>query len=113
MSPSRENLLFVCGRNQWRSPTAERLYSRSERFDVRSRGLSASARRRLVRGDIEWADRIFVMESDHKRQLLRSHRDAVAGRPVHVLDIPDDYRFMDPELIDQIRSGVEAALELE
>ena len=42
-STPRRKLLFVCGRNKWRSPTAERIFSRVPTLDVRGRGLSASA----------------------------------------------------------------------
>jgi predicted protein tyrosine phosphatase len=110
MKNNKKNLLFVCSRNQWRSPTAERMFARSEEFAVRSRGVSASAVRRLTRSDVAWADVIFVMEADHKRQLLKLFRSEVEHRPVHVLDIPDEYPFMDPELVDLIEAGVRAAL---
>jgi predicted protein tyrosine phosphatase len=59
---------------------------------------------------VSWADIIFVMESNHRRQLLQQFRTEVGERPVHVLDVPDDYRFMDPELIDLIKARVEAVL---
>jgi predicted protein tyrosine phosphatase len=106
----KQNLLFVCSRNRWRSPTAERIYAKSERFQVRSRGLSASAVRRLTAADVAWADVVFVMETDHKRQLLQSFREPLGNRPLHVLDIPDEYQFMDPELIDLITTAVHAEL---
>jgi predicted protein tyrosine phosphatase len=105
-----KKLLFVCSRNQWRSPTAEHIFSRSAGLQVRSRGLSASAVRRLSGSDVAWADVIFVMESKHKRQLLELFRAEVADRPIHVLDIPDEYRFMDPELVELLESGIRAAL---
>lgn len=107
---TRSKLLFVCSRNRWRSPTAERVFAHSPVFEVRARGLSASAARRLSISDVAWADVIFVMESDHKRQLVRLFRGELAGRPVHVLNIPDDYQLMDPELVDLLTAGVEAAL---
>ncbi len=107
---ARQKLLFVCSRNRWRSPTAQRLFARSPRFDARSRGLSSSAVRRLATDDVAWADVIFVMESRHRQQQLQAHRDAVGARPIHVLDIPDDYPFMDPELVDLLVAGVEARL---
>ena len=106
----KKNLLFVCGRNQWRSPTAEQIFSRSPGLQARSRGLSASAVRRLTRSDVAWADVIFVMESKHKQQLLKRFREDVADRPVHVLDIPDEFQFMDPELVELIESGVRSIL---
>ena len=111
MKEVRKNLLFVCSRNQWRSPTAEKIFSRSPGLQARSRGLSASAVRCLTRSDVAWADVIFVMESKHKQQLLKRFREDVADRPVHVLDIPDEFQFMDPELVELIESGVRAALD--
>jgi protein-tyrosine-phosphatase len=32
------NLLFICSRNQWRSPTAEAIWRRRPGFNVRSAG---------------------------------------------------------------------------
>ena len=37
----RINALFVCSRNQWRSPAAERVFRDDARFSVRTRGLIA------------------------------------------------------------------------
>lgn len=31
-------------------------------------------------------------------------------KPVHILDIPDEYKFMDPELIDELEARVGALL---
>ena len=106
----RVKLLFVCSRNKWRSPTAERVFSKSANIEARSRGLSASAVRRLTAEDVAWSDVIFVMESKHKKQLYLQFRVEVGDRAVHVLDIPDEYRFMDPELVELIRTGVTAVL---
>jgi predicted protein tyrosine phosphatase len=103
-------LLFVCGRNKWRSPTAEKIFSKRPMLEVRARGLSASANRRLVADDVSWADAIFVMESSHKRQLLDLFRTELGDRPVHVLDIPDEYQFMDPELVELLEMGVHAVI---
>jgi predicted protein tyrosine phosphatase len=102
--------LFVCSRNQWRSPTGEKIFANSERFEARSRGLSASAKQRLSANDVAWADVIFVMEREHKQQLMTRFREEVASRPLHVLEIPDEYQFMDPELVELISRGVEGAL---
>jgi predicted protein tyrosine phosphatase len=109
---SRLKLLFVCSRNQWRSPTAERVFARDPELAVRSRGVSASAVRRLTGADVAWADVIMVMEADHKRQVTKRFRDELEDRPIHVLDIPDVYQFMDPELIELLETSVRAALAL-
>ncbi len=111
MTEGRKKLLFVCSRNQWRSPTAEHIFSRLAKFHVRSRGLAASAVRRLSPSDVAWSDVIFVMESKHKRQLLKQFRADVADRRIHVLGIPDEYRFMDPELVELLEAGVHAVLD--
>lgn len=106
----RERLLFVCSRNQLRSPTGERIFAVSDRFEARSRGLRASANRHLTARDVSWADVIFVMETEHKRELVRLFREEAKGRRIFVLGIPDDYEFMDPELVELITAGVRAAL---
>ena len=107
----RTRLLFVCSRNQWRSPTAEQIYMGSDAVEVRSRGLSSSARRVLRRGDLLWAEVVFVMEAEHKRRLVGEYREEARGFSIHVLDIPDEYGFVDPELIELIEGGVSAILD--
>ena len=94
------NLLFVCSRNQWRSPTAERLWLKRDGINARSAGTAKSARRRVTLADIQWADAIFVMEEAHKKRLQSGFRQDVQDVMLHVLDIPDEYRFMDPELVN-------------
>ena len=64
------NLIFICSRNKWRSPTAEAIFHNSQRHQARSAGTSASARVKVNETMIDWADLIFVMEQRH-RQLLQ------------------------------------------
>lgn len=104
------NLLFLCSMNQWRSPTAERVYAKTPGVHARSAGLSSSAVRRVSQRDMEWADHIFVMEDEHKRRLKQRFRDAAQYASIHVLDIPDEYGLMDEKLIEQIQSGVRGVL---
>ncbi len=99
-------VLFICSRNRWRSPTAEKLFAKRADLQVRSRGLARAARRRLTNADLDWADVILVMEDEHHDRLFERHRDAVGSKTVHVLDIPDEYRFMDPELIEILEASV-------
>ena len=99
-------MLFLCSRNQWRSPTAERVFARREGVTTRSRGVSKSAVQQLRLADVEWSDVILVMEHEHKQRLLRDFGAAAQGSRVHVLDIPDDYAFMDPELVELLEAGV-------
>ncbi len=107
MAPLR--VLFVCSRNQWRSPTAERLWREDQRVLVRSAGTSASAKRSVRAADIAWADLVLVMEDTHARQLRRTFRQL--NPTVIVLDIPDEYGFMDPQLVTLLQATVEPILE--
>ncbi len=104
------NLLFVCSRNQWRSPTAEQVWRKHPGLSVRSGGTSRNARHSVSEADILWADMVCVMEDKHASQLKASFRELLQGKPLHVLDIPDDYRHIDPELVELLRGGVAALL---
>lgn len=92
-------VLFVCSRNQWRSPTGEAVFRRVHGVEARSAGTTRAARHTITMDDIRWADVILVMEQKHKSRLQAEFRDAVRYMPLHVLDIPDDYAFMDEELV--------------
>jgi len=103
-------VLFLCSRNQWRSPTAEAVYRNDPRVEVRSAGVSTAARRRVTEKLLLWADRVLVMEHAHKQRLREQFPDLFHDLRIDVLDIPDDYLFMDPELMTLIRERVEPLL---
>lgn len=46
-------------------------------------------------------------------RLAAAFGDLLTGRPVHVPDIPDEYRFMDPELVGLLERSVGGVLGLE
>jgi predicted protein tyrosine phosphatase len=77
----------------------------------RARGVSASAARRLTAGDLAWADVVIVMEREHAARLRDQHRDALGALTLHVLEIPDDYGFMDPELVTLLEERVPELLD--
>ena len=112
-SPDKHHVLFICSRNQWRSPTAEQVWRRHPLLSVRSAGTSPNARRRVSADDIAWSTVIMVMEEKHKSRLKAEFAPALAGRTIHVLDIPDDYQYMDPELVEQIEQSVASLLSLD
>ncbi|MEZ2337228.1 low molecular weight protein tyrosine phosphatase family protein [Mucilaginibacter sp. RCC_168] len=91
------NLLFICSKNQWRSPTAELLFKNHPLHQASSAGTSDKARIRINQKMIDRADVIFVMERKHQ-QLLKQRFD-ITGKQLVVLDIEDNYQFNDPELI--------------
>lgn len=102
----KPRILFICGRNKWRSPTAERIYRNDPRVEVRSAGMSDKSQHAISNSDLEWADLILVMESRYKGRLLGLFRDLDLP-PIKSLDIPDEYEYMDEDLVDLIKSGVE------
>lgn len=100
------NALFICSRNQWRSPTAETVFRRYPNVQARSAGTSSNARHTVSIDDIAWADKIFVMEQKHKSRLLAQFPRALQYKEMIILDIPDDYRYMDEELIEILKESV-------
>lgn len=48
----KQNLLFVCSKNQWRSPTAEQVWRRHPGLSVRSAGTSHQARQTVSEDDV-------------------------------------------------------------
>jgi len=108
----RLNVLFICSRNQWRSPTAERVWRSHPALAVRSAGTSPNARRHVSEQDLRWAETILVMEEKHKSRLLAEFGRIVEDKPIHVLDIPDGYKYMDPELVQELKRSVGSVLGL-
>mgnify|MGYP000085148876 CR=1 FL=1 len=106
-----QNLLFICSRNQWRSPTAEAIWRKHPDFNAKSAGTSPRAKNTVSPADIRWADVIFVMEQKHKNRLKAEFTRMLEHKPIHVLDIPDEYKYMDPELVQELESVVGAYLE--
>lgn len=107
---ARPRLLFVCARNRWRSPTAERIYRSDPRIDVRSAGLSPQSRHQLSAADLAWASLLLVMEHRHKSRIQTLFPEVDPLPRIAVLDIPDDYEFMDPDLVELITERVESLL---
>jgi predicted protein tyrosine phosphatase len=110
---TQTNVLFVCSRNQWRSPTAEQVWRRHPALSVRSAGTSPNARHPVSAADLAWADVVLVMEEKHKSRLMADYRRLVENKSIHVLDIPDDYKYMDAELVELLKQSVGAILGLE
>jgi len=98
------NFLFICSKNQWRSPTAELLFKNHRVHKARSAGTSEKARTKVNQKLFDWADVVFVMERKHKN--LLNQRFAFADKELIVLDIPDDYLYGDPELVEILKAAL-------
>lgn len=100
------NILFVCSRNKWRSATAETIYKNHPVHQIRSAGTEPSARIKINAKLILWADLIFVMEKKHKKRISEKYGSELIDKTLIILDIPDEYQYMDQELVDEIDSKV-------
>jgi predicted protein tyrosine phosphatase len=109
----KENLLFVCSRNQWRSPTAEGLFRNHPAYNARSAGTSEKARTRLSHKLVGWAHVIIVMERRHRDMLRERFAAELAGKQMVVLDIQDHYGFNDPELVELLREKLAGTLGIQ
>jgi predicted protein tyrosine phosphatase len=105
-------LLFVCSRNHRRSLTAERLFDGVTAYEARSAGTQPGARVALTPGLIGWADMIFFMERSHLNRAQARFAEELRDKTVHILNIPDDYEFMQDELIEELRARLEEWIAL-
>ncbi|MDH5779723.1 MAG: protein tyrosine phosphatase [Candidatus Bathyarchaeota archaeon] len=105
-----KKILFVCTGNMDRSPTAEDLLKGREDFEVMSAGTWMHAPRRVSESLLDWADKIFVMEKEHKAAILRLKPDV--ENKIIVLDIPNNYRRNDPELVKTLKAKLSKHLNI-
>ena len=107
-----QKLLFVCSRNKIRSLTAERLFDGFSLYQVRSVGTQPGARIVVTKGHIGWADLIFCMEKRHLSLLREKFPEAMQGKRTICLHIPDEYGFMQAELIDELQAKLATYITL-
>jgi len=105
------NVLFICSRNKWRSLTAETIYKNTPGVKAKSAGTEPSARIKITAKLIDWADIIFVMEKKHRLRLADKFPGNIINKPVIVLDIPDEYEYMDEEPVKTIKISVDLYLD--
>jgi predicted protein tyrosine phosphatase len=99
----KKHILFLCSQNKLRSPTAEAVFADHPGIEVDSAGLNNNAEVPLSEEQIRWADLIIVMEKAHRSRLNLKFKKVLAGKHIAVLDIPDDYNYMDPKLIELLK----------
>ena len=104
------NLLFVCTVNRMRSCTAETVYGADHRYKVKSAGTAPTATKQVTPELLRWADRIFVMEKIHEAYIHDNFPDIDVSGKLTVLGIPDFFYYMEPELIDLLKSKIDPLL---
>jgi predicted protein tyrosine phosphatase len=101
-----KNLLFICGKNKLRSPTAEAVFSSWEGIETDSAGINADADTVVSQEQIQWSDIIFVMEDSHRIKLTRKFSSELKDKHVVCLNIPDKFQYMQPDLIRMLEVKV-------
>jgi predicted protein tyrosine phosphatase len=104
-------VLFVCRQNRARSATAERLFCKRPDLDVRSAGTSDDALVRVNGRMLEWADVIFIMDDAQRQALARMFPSHPCLERLICHEIPDDFLFLDPALVELLESRVRPHLE--
>ncbi|MGB3267652.1 MAG: ubiquinone biosynthesis protein UbiE, partial [Microcoleus sp.] len=105
-------ILFVCSQNKWRSLTAQKMCENVSGLSVRSAGTEKGARIRVTEGLLGWADLIFVMEKKHGDRLASKFPAIIQGKQVICLQIPDNYKYMQPDLVEILQAKLGLYLEM-
>jgi predicted protein tyrosine phosphatase len=108
-----KKILFVCSQNKLRSPTAEQVFSTWPNIDVLSAGTNHDAEEPISVELVEWADVIVVMEQQHRNKVNKKFRKNLNGKRVLVLNIPDDFEYMQPELVRLLEAKVPVLIGLQ
>jgi predicted protein tyrosine phosphatase len=101
-----QKILFICSQNKLRSPTAEQVFAEMPDLEVLSAGTNNDAVTPLSSELIEWADRIFVMENTHREKLQKRFRNSLKSKKIICLGIPDNFSYMDPQLVAILKKKV-------
>ena len=99
-------LLFICRQNRRRSATAERLFGKRADLDVRSAGTAPDALARVNVNMLNWAEVIFIMDDEQRHWLETTFPQHPALARVVCLNIPDDFTFLQPELVELLQQRV-------
>ena len=100
-------LLFVCTVNRMRSATAQKIYENDNRFEVKSAGTDKTANTVLSIEILNWADSIVVMEKYHRNHIRNHFHEIYMTKRIVCLYIPDEYDYMQRELIEILKYKVE------
>lgn len=102
-----KKVLFVCSAGILRSATAARIFS--DRFNTRACGSMDYALIPITGELIAWADEIVFVHKENYSDVRQSYDwDSIKEKkPVLILNIPDQYAYMDTNLISELRQQYE------
>ena len=93
-------VLFICNQNENRSKTAENLFK--GKFETKSAGLYNE--KPVTGKQLSWADVVVVMEDAQRAELANRFPRQYMQKKIISLDIPDIYRYNQPELVNALKS---------
>ena len=100
---SRKKVLAVCSAGMLRSPTIARVLADKYDYNTRSCGVTTEfALVPISEALVHWADEIVFAEQRHMEAVLGQIQIPEGVRCV-VLNIPDEYEYMETELVDMIK----------
>lgn len=100
------HVLFICGKNRLRSPTAEHVFADWEGIETSSAGINRHADSPVTAELLDWADTVLVMEPSHRTKLTAQFGASLRGKRVASLGIPDDFEYMQPALVELLLAKV-------
>lgn len=91
------NLLFVCERNEQRSPTFETWFKKNRsQYDVKSAGIFYYCPQKLTKELLEWADVVYAMDLEQEMFIERKFPEFL--EKVVVVGCDDKYPRESPQL---------------
>lgn len=101
-----KKVLFVCSMGILRSATAARIYGR--KYNTRSAGTYDDALIPITPLLVAWANQIVFVNPENYERFRQEYPDDAVRAEVKVLNIPDCYEHMHPELVKAFEEQYEA-----
>ncbi len=88
------------------------MFSKYDGIKALSAGTNADAETPPSGDLVEWADIVLVMEKAHRNKVSKKYKELLKGKKLVVLDIPDNYERMQPELVRLLQAKVSRHIRL-
>lgn len=103
-----KRVLTVCSANMLRSPTiAHVLSSEPYNYNTRSAGTEPYALIPVTEDLLLWADEIVCADTEHAMWIRNKMMEWTIDKPIIDLQIPDNYEYRNPKLIEMIKERYE------
>ncbi len=99
----RKSILFVCSINRMRSATAHEIYKNDSRFNINSAETDTEAANIITEQLLNQADAVIVMERHHRNSIRTKFPQMYKSKKIVSLYIPDEFDYMQSELITIIK----------